>query len=100
MWNIQQLEIEHQKYPNDTRVITKVYELIDISSANEDEELREGASISLPKCMQSNYRVVLEFSNTSVEALVGERPLNVKPQLTEATPTRAGSQAREAWKSC
>ena len=49
-----------------------VYQLIDISSASEDEDVQERASTPLPKGIQPNYRVVVEISQPSVEVIAGE----------------------------
>ena len=50
-----------------------VYELIDISSASEDEGMAsERASTPLPKPQHMNYRVVLEISHSSAGAVADE----------------------------
>ena len=46
--------------------LKNVYELIDLSSATEDEEMAsERSSTPLPKPQHMNYRVVLEISHSS-----------------------------------
>ena len=50
--------------------LKKVYELIDISSASEDEEMAsQRTSTLLPKPQHTNYRVVLEISHSSAGAV-------------------------------
>ena len=54
-------------------VLKKVYELIDISSASEDEEMAsERSSTPLPKPQHMNYRVVLEISHSAAGAVADE----------------------------
>ena len=50
-----------------------VYELIDISSEEEEEEIeRERTPTPVPRKLQPNYRVVLEISHSSVDAIADE----------------------------
>ena len=50
-----------------------VYQLIDISLESEDEDMPERVSMPLPKNFQSNYRIVLQISHSSVEAVAYEK---------------------------
>ena len=53
--------------------LKKVYELINISSASEEEEMAsERTSTPLPKPQHMNYRVVLEISHSSAGAVADE----------------------------
>ena len=56
--------------------LMKVYELIDLSSENEEKSVRERASTpnraSVARDIQPNFRVVLEMINSSVEAVADE----------------------------
>ena len=49
-----------------------VFELIDISSSEDDEGLSTRASTPLPTVTIPNYRVVLETSHSSNEATADE----------------------------
>ena len=50
-----------------------VFELIDISSSESDEEsIGERASTPLPRSVQPNFRVVIDVSNSSAEAVADE----------------------------
>ena len=48
--------------------LKNIYELIDISSESENEEMMERASTPLPRDTFPNIRVILEKSHSSVEA--------------------------------
>ena len=53
--------------------LKKVYELIDLSSAREDEGMySERTSPPLPRPQQMNYRVVLEIAHSSAGAVAEE----------------------------
>ena len=53
--------------------LKKVYELVDISSAGEDEGMdSERTSTPLPSHRQTNHRVVLEISHSSAGAVSDE----------------------------
>ena len=59
------------------RIIRDVYELVDISSAEEEEGTevmteRERTSTPVPKKYQENYRIVLDISHSSTGALADE----------------------------
>ena len=49
-----------------------VYELIDILSESEEESVIGRASTPLPRNFQTNFRIILEVSNSSDEAIANE----------------------------
>ena len=52
--------------------LKKVYEFIDISSESEEESIIERASTPLPRSFQPNFRVQLDVSNSSAEAVADQ----------------------------
>ena len=61
-----------------------VFELIDISSSEDEEELLERASTRLPREFIPNYRVVLEVSRSSAEAVAdGEEYFDISSDSLE-----------------
>ena len=50
-----------------------VYELIEISSSEDEEEFLERASTPLSRKYVSNYRIVLEMSHSSTEVRADEK---------------------------
>ena len=54
-----------------TKIYKTTYELVDISS-DDEEEILERVSTPLPRCEISNYRKVLEIPHFPAEATIGE----------------------------
>ena len=69
--------------------LKNVYELIDISSSEDERDFVERSSTPLPREAIPNYRVVLENSLSSAEAEADEEEyFNVSPDSLEASYKR------------
>ena len=73
MWNNQTPTAAAGKnYPKKKSKLLDIYELFDISSSSEDEDVQERASTPLPRESISNYRIVLNTILSPTESVADE----------------------------